>query len=59
VPTILVSSAAVEERQMAAGAVAPQSAPEPPAKVGPSGRDVVVVLDEDSVPPPSSGVTMS
>jgi hypothetical protein len=46
--------AAVEEGEAAARATAPQAALETPKETGPSGEDMVVVLDEDSVPPPSS-----
>jgi hypothetical protein len=54
-----VLSATVVEGQTNAGEAAPQPAPEPPTEAGLSGGDVVVVLDEDSVPPPSLGVAMS
>jgi hypothetical protein len=40
---------------MDVGVNATQSASEPPAEAGPSGEDVVEILDEDSAPPPSSG----
>jgi hypothetical protein len=45
----------VVEGQTNTGAAAPQPAPELPTEAGLSGGDVVVVLDEDSVPPPSPG----
>jgi hypothetical protein len=51
-PPLPVPPAAVEEGQIAAGATAPQAALEPPAEADPSGGDVLVVLDEDSVPLP-------
>jgi hypothetical protein len=54
-----IPSATVEEGQMVARATAPQSAPELPAEVGPSGGDVVVMLDEDLAPPHRRGVAMS
>jgi hypothetical protein len=40
---------------MAVEAAAPQAILEPPAEAGPSGGDVVMILDEDPVPPPLSG----
>jgi hypothetical protein len=46
---------AAEEGQTAAGAAAPQAALEPPTEADPGSGDVVVVLDKDSVPRPSSG----
>jgi hypothetical protein len=39
---------------VAVGATALQAALETPTETGPSGEDMVVILDEDSVPPPSS-----
>jgi hypothetical protein len=45
----------VVEGQTDAGAAAPQPAPKLPTEAGLSSRDVVVVLDEDSVPPLSPG----
>jgi hypothetical protein len=50
-----VPATAVEEGQTIAETVTPQLALEPPAEAGLGGGDVVVVLDEDSVPPPSWG----
>jgi hypothetical protein len=44
----------VEEEQTGTGVSAPQATLEPPVEVGPSGEDVVTVLDEDSAPPPPS-----
>jgi hypothetical protein len=40
---------------MATKAFTPQAALEPLAEAVPSGGDVVMVLDEDSTPPPPSG----
>jgi hypothetical protein len=47
-------AAAVEDGEAAMEETATQAALETPTEAGPSGEDVVVVLDEDSVPPPSS-----
>jgi hypothetical protein len=49
-----VPAAAVEEGEAAVGATALQAALETPTETGPSGEDMVVILDEDSAPPPSS-----
>jgi hypothetical protein len=42
-----VPAIAVEEEQMATGAPTSQATLEPPVEAGPSGEDVVMVLDED------------
>jgi hypothetical protein len=47
-------SAAVEEGYTVAEATTPQAILELPAKAGPSDGDVVMILDEDPTPPPSS-----
>jgi hypothetical protein len=54
-PSPPAPSATAEEGQTVAGAIAPQSAPKPPTEADPSSVGMVVVLDEDSAPPPSSG----
>jgi hypothetical protein len=53
-PPLPVPVVVTEEEQTTAGATAPLAALETPTEAGPSNEDVVVVLDEDSVPPPSS-----
>jgi hypothetical protein len=59
-PPLPVTAAAVEEGRTTAEAAAPQAALEPPAEVGSSGADVVMVLsDEASALPPLAGVVMS
>jgi hypothetical protein len=50
-----VSATTIEEGQTAAEAAAPQAVLGLLAMAGPSGGDVVVALDEDSAPSPSSG----
>jgi hypothetical protein len=55
VPPPPVPAVAIEEGQTAAEATAPQAILELLAEVGPSGGDVVMILDEDPMPPPSSG----
>jgi hypothetical protein len=52
-PPPRVPATAVEEGETAA--TAPQAVLEPPGEAGPSGGDVVMVLDEDLTPPPPSG----
>jgi hypothetical protein len=47
-------SAAVEEGYTVAEVTTPQAILEPPAEAGPSDGDVVMVLDEDPMHPPSS-----
>jgi hypothetical protein len=51
----LVPANAVEEGQIVAEAASPQVILEPPAEAGPSGGDVVMIFDEDPMPPPSLG----
>jgi hypothetical protein len=53
-PLLPVPAAAVEEGETATEAPASRATLVAPTKVGPSGEDAVVVLDEDSVAPPSS-----
>jgi hypothetical protein len=53
-PSPPVSVAAVEEGEAAMEATATQAALETTTDAGPSGEDVVAVLDEDSAPPLSS-----
>jgi hypothetical protein len=55
VPPPPVLATAVEEGHTAAEATTPQVALESPVDAGPSGGDVVMVLDEDSTPSPPSG----
>jgi hypothetical protein len=47
-----VPAAAVEEGEAATEATVSQVALETPTEAGPSGEGVMVVLDEDSAPPP-------
>jgi hypothetical protein len=54
-PPPQVPIVAIEEGHAAAEATAPQTILEPPTEAGPSGEDVVMVLDKDPAPPPSSG----
>jgi hypothetical protein len=51
-------AAAVEEGEAATEATVAQAALEAPSEAGPSVEGVVVVLDEDSVPPQCRRVTM-
>jgi hypothetical protein len=53
-PPLPVPVTASEGGQTAARATVPQAALETSTEASPSGEDVVVVLDEDSVPPPLS-----
>jgi hypothetical protein len=50
----LVLSSAVEEGEVATEVTVTQAALEAPSEAGPSVEGVVVVLDEDSAPPPAS-----
>jgi hypothetical protein len=56
VPPPPVLAAAVKEGEAATEATATQVALETPTEASPSGEGVVVVLDEDSVPPPQSEI---
>jgi hypothetical protein len=58
-PPPSVAATAIEEGQPTVETAAPQAALEPPTGVGSGGTDVVVVLDEDSVPPHRWGIVMS
>jgi hypothetical protein len=59
VPPPPVPATAVEEGEAATEPTATQVALETPTEAGPSGEDIVVVLDEDSAPPHHQRVTMS
>jgi hypothetical protein len=54
-PPPQVPVAAIEEGQTAVEATTPEAILESPAEAGLSCEDVVMVLDEDPAPPPSSG----
>jgi hypothetical protein len=54
-PPPLVPAVVVEVGETATEATAPQAVQEPSAEAVPSGGDMVMVLDEDLTPPPSSG----